>query len=118
MFYTHDAQQARAEQAADKVAASALHAEGTDAWYAEVQTAHLRRIGERGLPDCYDSFDAFLYDFYPDFSLDAGRWARQIQLVLEGPEFPAIEARLAELFGVSMRASLLRALQAWQVGAD
>lgn len=68
---------------------------------AEYQILHLLDIAERGLPDCYETFEDFLTDFWPDFS-----WNRdsiiEIKSVLGDPRFKKIVPILKETWNVDM----------------
>lgn len=47
-------------------------------------------IVEHGLPDVYDSFDAFLYDFWPNPTWNQDGQRKDVRTILEDPRFNEI----------------------------
>jgi hypothetical protein len=98
MFYKHDI---AAAQELRMVLSE--QAKGSSA---EFQILHLQHIAEHGLPDCYDSFGSFLFDFYPDFSWTPHASMTQMQAVVNDTRFPHIAQQIQNMFGFDMRAEL------------
>ena len=73
---------------------------------AENQVLHLIDIAEKGLPDCYNSFDEFLSDFWPDFSWTPKKSVPEITAVLADSRFKKIVPVLKETWGVNMEKEL------------
>lgn len=70
----------------------------------EFNLLHLEGVAADGLPDCYDDFDDFLFDFYPGFSPHTMH--EEIRLVIDSPRFAAIANRIQADWGFDMRAEL------------
>lgn len=101
MFYKHDISQSVSERNKRHVQATDKFPRHSNEWFAEYNLLHLQQISEKGLPNCYASFQDFLYDLYPDFSWDDRR-DEQINLILADTRWPAIEQGIQRLFDFSM----------------
>ena len=105
-FYPHDVEKSRRER--DQRMQKA-RSQDIIPVLAEQQILHLVDISENGLPDCYGSFDEYLYDFWPDFS-----WTSQsrveVRAVLADSRFKRIVPVLKETWGVDMVEELRKGL--------
>jgi hypothetical protein len=77
---------------------------------AEYAILHLQEIAKNGLPDCYKSFDEFLYDFYPDFSWNPDESSKEIQAVLNDPRFKEVVPILKKDWNIDMKEELEKAI--------
>jgi hypothetical protein len=114
-FYKHDMEVSRRESSERMQKAKAQDKIPT---LAEYQILHLVDIAERGLPDCYDSFEDFLFDFWPDFSWNEEKSHPEIQAVLDDPRFKKIVPVLKETWGIDMEEDLKRGLRGESEGMD
>lgn len=106
-FYKWDIKQSRLEH--DERFAKAK-AQDSIPVLAENQILHLVEIAEKGLPDCYDSFEDFLCDFWPDFSWTPKECIPEIKAVLADPRFKTIVPVLKETWNVDMEEELREGL--------
>jgi len=56
----------------------------------EPQILHLIEIAENGLPDCYESFDDFLFDFWMDFTWNAEKSIEEAKAVFKDPRIKKV----------------------------
>jgi len=74
----------------------------------EYQILHLISIEKNGLPDCYGSFEDFLYDFWPNFTWSAQTAAEEAVKVFEDPRIKAIISSLNETWGIDLEEILTK----------
>lgn len=107
-FYPHDMAVSRRESADRRQKAGV---QSRIPVLAEYQILHLVDISERGLPDCYDSFKDFLFDFWPDFSWKKEQSDPEVRAVLDDPRFKEIVPVLKNTWGVDMEEELQKGLE-------
>jgi len=102
-FYKHGIEKSR-QESADRM--TKAQAQNNIPVLAENQILHLIDIAKNGLPDCYGSFDEFLYDFWPDFSWSMTQAIPEIKAVLADSRFKKIVSVLKETWGIDMEKEL------------
>ncbi len=111
MFYKHN--MVEAGRAADEwytLACKVAPIHSTK-WFAEYNILHLQDIAKKGLPDCYESFDDFMYDFYPDFAWTPKDSKEQLGMVVADSRCTAIVVGIQDMFGFDMKDEFDRALR-------
>ena len=108
-FYSHDIAASRAQRShwtdlAETQAAIPV--------LAEFAILHLVDVSERGLADCYDDFNDFLCDFWPDFSWNPEACQAEVTAVLADSRFQCIIPNLNAEWGIDI-VSILK--EAWTV---
>lgn len=68
----------------------------------ELQILHLIEIAKNGLPDCYKSFNDFLFDFWPDFTWDIEKSKKEAKAVFKDPRIKKIIPILNETWNINM----------------
>lgn len=112
-FYKHNMEQSRQEHA---IRFTKAGQQNIIPVLAENQILHLVDIAKRGLPDCYDSFDEFLSDFWPDFSWTSNKAIPEIVAVLADRRFAfTIVPILKEIWGIDMDEILRDGLKEFKV---
>ncbi|MFA5750431.1 MAG: hypothetical protein WC895_04370, partial [Candidatus Shapirobacteria bacterium] len=104
-FYPHDVQLARQRRNKRQQEASKKHPSKTRKWFAEYNLLQLQEIVDNGLDDVYGSFEDFLFDFFTDFSWDAGA-SEEAQLMLADPRFSSIASKIKEDWGTDIKDEL------------
>jgi hypothetical protein len=108
----HDAEQARAEIADRRTAASQKHPWPTPSWFCEYNILSLQDIARRGVPACYDGLDfAWRCDFWADLPWTDPERDQTIKLMLADPRFEAIRAALLAEYGVDLAEELRAGLE-------
>lgn len=77
---------------------------------AQAQVNKFWKYAADGLPDTYTNFNDWLFDMFPDFPWQEPAHCECIRLVLNNPEFPAIEEGFQQRFSRSLKAELEKAL--------
>jgi hypothetical protein len=80
----------------------------TDEWMATNQLYNIADVAENGLPFCYSTPQDWMWDFWMDFSWNTKKQINEVNLVLNDPRFPAVNAMLIEKIGFDMKEELLR----------
>lgn len=83
---------------------------GSD-WFAELKILELQYIGEHGLPDCYESVDEFLYDFWPGLPWNTKGLHEAINFILADERFPAAKAAVLNTIQFDMEVELRKGLE-------
>jgi len=110
-FYKHDIVQSRHDHA---VRITKARLQSIIPILAENQILHLVDIAERGLPDCYNSFNDFLSDFWPDFSWTHVKAIPEVAAVLIDSRFKKIVPILKETWGIDMEKVLRDGIKVFQ----
>ncbi|MFA5766303.1 MAG: hypothetical protein WC919_00070 [Candidatus Paceibacterota bacterium] len=105
-FYPHVVENEVAIHDAMMAEASKVGEMHSDAWFVEFNLRHLEGVAANGLPDCYDDFEDFLWDFYPGLSWKPEERKNQIRSILDSPRFAAAAAQIQSDWGFDMRADL------------
>jgi len=109
-FYPHHVEDCIRQDKAWEAAADKVGESLTTPWMVERQILHLQHIAENGLPDCYEDFEEFLYDFYPGFAWGDPDREEQIKAVLADARFAAIAEAIQRDWDFDLRADLVKAI--------
>jgi hypothetical protein len=108
----HDVEQARAEEAAHRAAASALHFEYSSGWFAEFNLLQLEATAALGLWGCYDGFGTgWQSDFWASLPWSRPALDEAVALILQHPRFGAVKAALLAEYGFDLDLELRQGLE-------
>jgi hypothetical protein len=83
----------------------------TNQWMAERAILNLREVVRRGLPDCYDDFEDFLHDFWPDLPWNDAGLIAVVTIMLADRRIVAISIGIAQDWGIEMGDELRAGMQ-------
>ena len=106
MFYPHSVPQQRENSETRLEQAKINIAKNGNEILAEMQILYLEEICKIGLPDCYDTFNDFLYDFYPNFTWSAQAQVTETLEVLNDKRFSGIKTGIKKLYNFDIQAEL------------
>jgi hypothetical protein len=108
----HEVEQARAEEAAHRAAASALHPDYSPEWFAEFNLLQLEATASLGLWDCYDGFGTtWQADFWAGLPWSRPALDQAVALLLAHPRFEAVRAALLSEYGLDLDQELRQGLE-------
>ena len=82
--------------------------------HARIVLDQIRRVALEGLPECYaNDVDSWLCDLYADLPWSQDAWAEAARLVLEHPEFEALNRIIGEKYGEDIAADLRDTREDW-----
>jgi len=101
-FYTHDIEASRKfdQQLMNNVQKMFLNDRSMQ--LAERNRLVLIDVVDRGIPDCYDNFVDFLYDFYPNFSWN-NDMVKEVEYIMNHESFTHIVDSIKEVWDYDMR---------------
>ncbi len=99
IFYKHDVEQSRKESAERHRLAQIAFPNSQPHRVVEYQILKLAHIANFGLPDCYESFQDMLYDFWPDFSWNDKDRVNEVNLVLADSRLDQIAETITREWG-------------------
>lgn len=108
-FYEHDVNQSR--EMSQKRSEAAAHITDSAERLGFMALMELKELSEIGLPDCYNSIQDYLFDFWPNLPWDEEGRIKAIGYVLNSKEFTEINKTIKEVWDFDFAAELKAGLE-------